>query len=75
MTAFALTLYGVKDTRTRILEAIAAHIEQYGWAPTNRELGEAVGLSSPSTVHKHLLHLQRERKLVLGGGPRMIKLL
>lgn len=65
---------GVRS-RGKILEAIREHIDEYGWAPTIREIGEAVGLSSPSTVLLQLRALEREGKLVLGGGPRMIRLL
>ena len=33
--------------------------EQHGYPPTVREIGEAVGLASPSTVHAHLANLER----------------
>ena len=62
-------------SRTAILEAIASHIEENGWPPSVREIGAAVGLSSSSTVHQHLMQLKREGKIELGGGPRMIRLL
>ena len=65
-------LYG---QRLWIMEAIAAHMEKNGWAPTVREIAAAVGLSSPSTVHVHLMQLQREGRLHLGGGARMIRVL
>ncbi len=64
-----------REMRLRILVAIREHIAEYGWAPTIREIGAAVGLSAPSTVLEHLRNLEREGKLVLGGGPRMIRLL
>ena len=63
-----------EHVRSDILEAIRKHIDKYGWPPTIREIGEAVGLSSPSTVLAQLRNLEREGKLVLGGGPRMIRL-
>lgn len=62
-----------RRARAQILEAICAYIAEYGWAPTLREIGEATGIASPSTVLKHLRVLEREGKLVLGGGPRMIR--
>ena len=42
-----------------ILECIEAHMRDRGYPPTVREIGEAVGLTSPSTVHSHLGTLQR----------------
>jgi repressor LexA len=46
--------------RRRILEFIAEQIREQGYPPSVREIGEAVGLTSPSTVHTHLQVLQRE---------------
>ena len=42
-----------------ILDVVQAHMEQKGYPPTVREIGEAVGLNSPSTVHNHLATLQK----------------
>ena len=38
----------------RIYDYIAACIQTQGYPPSVREIGEAVGLRSPSTVHFHL---------------------
>ncbi len=46
--------------RRQILEFIAAQIRERGYPPSVREIGEAVGLTSSSTVHTHLKVLQRE---------------
>ncbi|HUZ20864.1 MAG TPA: transcriptional repressor LexA [Acidimicrobiales bacterium] len=46
--------------RRQILEFIAAQIRDRGYPPSVREIGEAVGLTSSSTVHTHLQVLQRE---------------
>jgi repressor LexA len=47
-------------TRQRmILEVIERQQRERGFPPSVREIGEAVGLTSPSTVHSHLLSLQR----------------
>ncbi len=43
----------------QILETIDAHQRARGFPPSVREIGEAVGLTSPSTVHSHLASLQR----------------
>ena len=42
----------------QVLEFIDAEVRQRGYPPSVREIGEAVGLSSPSTVHAHLAALQ-----------------
>ena len=42
-----------------ILECIEAHMRERGYPPSVREIGEAVGLTSTSTVHAHLATLQR----------------
>ena len=46
--------------RREILEFIAAHQRERGYPPSVREIGEAVGLTSSSTVHTHLTTLQRQ---------------
>ena len=43
----------------QILEVIEANLRARGYPPSVREIGEAVGLTSPSTVHTHLATLQR----------------
>jgi repressor LexA len=43
----------------RILSFISETVRERGYPPTVREIGEAVGLTSPSTVHNHLSTLQR----------------
>jgi repressor LexA len=35
------------------------YVGSHGYPPTVREIGEAVGLASPSTVHAHLANLER----------------
>ncbi|MCU1467407.1 MAG: regulatory protein LexA [Actinomycetia bacterium] len=46
-------------TRQRqVLEFIDSQTREQGYPPSVREIGEAVGLSSPSTVHAHLAALQ-----------------
>lgn len=43
----------------QVLEIIEQHMQARGYPPSVREIGEAVGLTSPSTVHAHLAALQR----------------
>lgn len=45
--------------RRQILEFIAVELRRRGYPPSVREIGEAVGLHSSSTVHAHLATLQR----------------
>ncbi|HET6949420.1 MAG TPA: transcriptional repressor LexA [Acidimicrobiales bacterium] len=42
-----------------VLEIIEQHMRDRGYPPSVREIGEAVGLTSPSTVHAHLAALQK----------------
>lgn len=42
-----------------ILNVISTSMEERGYPPSVREIGEAVGLNSPSTVHNHLNTLQK----------------
>jgi repressor LexA len=42
-----------------ILDYIEEQMSSKGYPPSVREIGEAVGLTSPSTVHAHLATLQR----------------
>ena len=42
----------------RIYDFIAQTIQDQGYPPSVREIGDAVGLKSPSTVHFHLKHLE-----------------
>jgi repressor LexA len=42
-----------------IWDFLVRYQEAHGYPPTVREIGEAVGLASPSTVHAHLANLER----------------
>jgi repressor LexA len=44
----------------RILEVIRRTVQERGYPPTVREIGEAVGLTSSSSVHAQLSTLQRK---------------
>jgi repressor LexA len=46
--------------RQEILEFISESLRDRGYPPSVREIGEAVGLASSSTVHAHLAVLQRD---------------
>lgn len=42
-----------------ILDVIESSMQERGYPPSVREIGEAVGLNSPATVHSHLATLQK----------------
>jgi repressor LexA len=46
------------DRQRQVLEFIDGQVRERGYPPSVREIGEAVGLSSSSTVHAHLAALQ-----------------
>lgn len=48
------------DMQDRILAYIQSVIKARGYAPSVREIGEAVGLKSTSTVHGHLTRLEKK---------------
>src|SRR5947209_19630772 len=43
----------------QIWDFLVDFVDRHGYPPTVREIGEAVGLASPSTVHAHLANLER----------------
>lgn len=52
----------------RVYDFIAESIEKQGYAPSVREIGDALGLKSPSTVHFHIKHLQELGLIDKGAG-------
>jgi len=44
----------------RVLDFILSTVEERGYPPSVREIADAVGLASPSTVHAHLEALQKK---------------
>jgi repressor LexA len=46
------------ERQRQVLDFIDRETRRRGYPPSVREIGEAVGLSSPSTVHAHLAALQ-----------------
>lgn len=48
----------LSDRQNEILTFISKHCSVHGYPPTVREIGLAVGLTSPSTVHAHLAKLE-----------------
>ncbi len=54
------TVSGLTARQRAILEFIRKNIREKGYPPSVREIGEAVGLASSSTVHGHLERLQQK---------------
>ena len=52
----------------RIYDYIAQTIRTQGYPPSVREIGDAVGLKSPSTVHFHLKHMEELGAIGKGAG-------
>jgi repressor LexA len=49
----------LSERQREILTFVRRHLDAHGYPPTVREIGSAVGLTSPSTVHAHLANLER----------------
>ena len=47
------------DRQQEIWNFLVEYVDRHGYPPTVREIGEHVGLASPSTVHAHLANLER----------------
>ena len=51
------------NKQIEIFEFLSTYIEENGYAPSIREIGEAVGLKSTATVHYHLSELKHLGKI------------
>jgi repressor LexA len=49
----------LQGRQLEIWDFLVEYVDRHGYPPTVREIGEAVGLASPSTVHAHLANLER----------------
>jgi repressor LexA len=47
------------ERQQEIWNYLVEYVDGHGYPPTVREIGEHVGLASPSTVHAHLANLER----------------
>lgn len=54
-----MDLKDLSKRQQEIYDFIGTYLAKHGYPPTVREIGEAVGLASPSTVHAHLANLER----------------
>jgi repressor LexA len=51
-----------------VLDFVEQYLRAHGYAPTLREIGEALGLSSVATVYQHLKHLEAKGLIRREGG-------
>lgn len=51
---------GLTERQRQVLQFIKEEIHKRGYPPSVREIGEAIGLSSSSTVHGHLARLEEK---------------
>lgn len=54
-----MTEVSLTARQRQILDVIEQNMQDRGYPPSVREIGESVGLTSPSTVHSHLATLER----------------
>ena len=47
-----------------ILKFIKSYMVENGYAPTIREIGDAIGMRSPSSVHKHFEKLVAKGEII-----------
>ena len=60
--------------QSQILDVVRASVERHGYPPSVREIAQAVGLASPSTVKHHLDALERAGYLQRAAGrPRALE--
>lgn len=52
-----------EDRRRRILDFVRIHIRDHGYAPSTREICDAVGISSTSVTNYHVNRLVEAGKL------------
>ncbi len=58
--------------QSAVLEFITSFISENGYAPSYREVGEHLGVSSTATVHEHIKNLERKGYLTGDGAARSL---
>ena len=61
-------MQSLSKMQQKIYDYLVSCIRGQGYPPSVREIGEAVGLRSPSTVHFHLKHLAEMGYIEIGAG-------
>lgn len=57
-----------QQRQDEVFAYLADHVRRHGYAPSIREIGEALGLRSTSTVHHHLTALAKRGLIAWDGG-------
>jgi repressor LexA len=66
----------LSQRQQQIITFVQVFTRNNGYPPTVREIGEGVGISSPSTVHAHLAALREAGAIErMEGKPRALRLL
>jgi repressor LexA len=65
----------LSERQSQVLRFVTDHINEKGFAPSIREIGKAMGFSSPRAAQKHLEALEAEGYLQRQSTARSIKLL
>lgn len=66
--------YDLNDRQNTIYDYICDYLKEHGFPPTVREIAEMAGLTSSSSAHHYLKHLEEKgyiRRIV--GSPRAIE--
>ena len=56
------------DRQRRIMQVIEESVRRHGYPPTLREIGDATGLASTSSVSHQLMSLQKKGYVSRGAG-------
>lgn len=65
----------LRGTQSRVYDYLATYIKKHSYSPSQREIAEAVGLVSSSTVNGHLERLEKAGYIDRNGGkPRAIRI-
>ncbi len=67
----------ISERQRRILDFCISYMEEYGFPPSFREIGKAVGLASSSSVYTYIHDLIKAGyiEMPFGSSPRAIKVL
>jgi len=58
--------------QSAVLEFVTSYIQENGYAPSYREVGEHLGVSSTATVHEHIKNLEQKGYLIGDGAARSL---
>jgi SOS-response transcriptional repressor LexA len=62
-----------REMREQIVSFVSDYMAEHGWSPSYQEIAAELDLVDRGTVHAHLHRLADEGRIVLGGGPRQIR--